>query len=322
MSKQNVQGFLPINLTKTGEKVQVQWVDFSNIPMSEPFFDLNIINNIQLLSNAFVETDLSKLVQLSERTSSIEPKGFVFHMSRCGSTLLTNMLRSIQGTIAISEPKLLDEIFFQSQEESLSSVKTLFNNVVKVYSGVFNVHQKNFIIKYPSYSTLAMPLILSVFPNTPRIFLYRDPVEVLMSNLKNPSQDWMYWESLVGCDQKTILESNSLVENCALALKRTCELFLHHYDEHCLVIKYKDMVDVRYSQPILDAVLNKFSFSYTKSDFENALRQLYYYSKDNRIQFQSDSAEKRNMASSKITAVAEEYLMPVYHQLENLKVRF
>ena len=41
---------------------------------------------------------------------ALEPSGFVFHLSRCGSTLIANALQTAPGALVLSEPEILAEV--------------------------------------------------------------------------------------------------------------------------------------------------------------------------------------------------------------------
>ena len=67
--------------------------------MTEPFFDLTIEDCLQdpycLLFRR--QTPLDVLAHLDNASSGSEPTGFIFHMSRCGSTLVSQLLATLPG---------------------------------------------------------------------------------------------------------------------------------------------------------------------------------------------------------------------------------
>ena len=41
---------------------------------------------------------------------ALEPSGFVFHLSRCGSTLIANSLQTAPKALVLSEPEIVAEV--------------------------------------------------------------------------------------------------------------------------------------------------------------------------------------------------------------------
>lgn len=303
--------------------IKLQWLNVNDIDLSEPFFDNNLIRNMVKLSSSVRESDLIGLYNSPKGINSLDPNGFIFHMSRCGSTLISNLLRVKQDCIVMSEPEILDEICKLLRDDNYSYVAQLYRNAIHSFGQCRMGTERSYVIKYPSYSTLALPLITELFPSVPRLFLYRDPVEVLVSNMNQPHQEWIYWNQLVGQSMLEIAEQNTPLENCAMALKNTCENFLKHYNSaQCLVVNYADLTNRASLDYFMRTVMNKFNIVFTEQDIAQMLAESNQDAKQTGKEFASDSTRKGNSASVKLREIAHTHLTPVYDQLERLALRF
>jgi len=113
----------------------------------------------------------------------VPPTAFIFHVSRCGSTLLTQMLAALAQCIVMSEPPVLDAFFrlHHSQPGQSGGVQTL-RGLVAALGQRRAPGERYFFIKFDSWHMPWMPLVREAFPDTPIVLLYRQPDEVLASH--------------------------------------------------------------------------------------------------------------------------------------------
>jgi hypothetical protein len=126
------------------------------------------------------QTPLSALERF---VGSVQPTVFIFHVSRCGSTLLTQMLATLPQCIVLSEPPVLDAFFrlLHSQPE-LPGAQDIFRKLVSALGQRRQGGEPHLFLKLDSWHTPWMPWLRKVYPDTPFIFLYREPSEVLASH--------------------------------------------------------------------------------------------------------------------------------------------
>lgn len=305
---------------KYGETNRLLWVDTSALDLSEPFFDENIVKNLSRIGSGFVETDLTELFSIALNGNEIRPNGFIFHMSRCGSTLLANLFRKVQGTTALSEPAIVTEILNLDNEETHSFVVDLFRNTVLSLGQRRDSRDRFFVVKLPCDATMAIPLIREAFPDVPHLFIYRDPVEVLVSALKHPTQDIFYNERLLQRPLNELVEFNTLSKNAALALNAICDHFLRHFNpKSCMVLNYADLNGKKEMRKMMTALTSFLSMDVTEQALDEMCNELGIYSKDRSLAFKNDSIEKRAMASANITQMVELHMMETYNKLERLR---
>ncbi len=103
---------------------------------------------------------------------ALEPSGFVFHLSRCGSTLIANSLQTAPGALVLSEPEILAEV--------LARAPALLKDVFEVF-GSSNYHT-HMVVKFQSAMVVHAQRLAELFPTTPLIVAYRDPADILAAH--------------------------------------------------------------------------------------------------------------------------------------------
>lgn len=100
----NLSQWGPARVRPTDRGPRVEWRCAAGRRFTEPFFE----DTVRRLP-AHV-TSIDEAVAWAGVHGSLAPRGFVFHGSRCGSTLLSQMLAALPENRVISEPPALDEI--------------------------------------------------------------------------------------------------------------------------------------------------------------------------------------------------------------------
>jgi hypothetical protein len=131
---------------------------------------------------------------VSTSVKTLQLGGFVFHESRCGSTLVSNLLVAsnpkAHRVYSESGPPITALRACGNIGESLScsaaKQTALLQDVIFLMSRSPAKEETHVFFKIQSVGAHSMAALTSrAFPTTPWIFVYRDPVEVLMSHLKH-----------------------------------------------------------------------------------------------------------------------------------------
>lgn len=104
-------GIIPVAITRDHRLV---WLDIGDCPLSEWKFRFSIQNLIEVsgLTTSFT-TDIELLNrETAEFGPDHGPAGFIFHMSKCGSTLMARILDQSPHHITLKEPTPLHERFW------------------------------------------------------------------------------------------------------------------------------------------------------------------------------------------------------------------
>jgi hypothetical protein len=241
-------------------------------------------------------------------------------MSRCGSTLIAQTLAALPEQIALSEAAPIDmalRAHFRDPRIDDEQRATWLRWLISAYGQRRSPDEQRYFIKLDSWHTLFLPLIRRVFPNTPWIFVYRDPIEVLVSHTRQRGPQVMpgvIEPQLLGLDLAAIMQL-SLDEYCAMALARICQAAAD-YQRHDpgLLLHYRQLPAAIWS--ILPAHVG---VSYSAADRERMQQAAQLDAKNPVLPFADDTALKQRAATDTLRQLAERWLEPVYQQLEALR---
>ena len=108
---ESLKGWLPIDAVVTKERPGLIWMDMRGVSFSEPFFQQTVERlRAERPARPEVFTEFDALVQLEKISDSLRPSGFIFHSSRCGSTLVANACKALNNSIVISEAYAVDKL--------------------------------------------------------------------------------------------------------------------------------------------------------------------------------------------------------------------
>mmetsp|Transcript_1970 Transcript_1970/g.4608 ORF Transcript_1970/g.4608 Transcript_1970/m.4608 type:complete len:546 (-) Transcript_1970:110-1747(-) len=121
-----------------------------------------------------------------ESARVVAPNGFVFHESRVGSTLVANFLASDPLSLVFSESAPAANALLHCDACTREHKVQLFRDVVTLM-GRSPFHQHLFF-KFQSITVTHMDIALEAFPEVPWVFVYRQPVQTMMSHM-DPRKD-------------------------------------------------------------------------------------------------------------------------------------
>jgi hypothetical protein len=169
-------------------------------------------------------------------------------------------------------------------------------------------------VKFDCWNIAELPIIRQAFPATPWIFLYRDPIEVLASQLTQPA-GWtfpgMLHPAVLGMQLDEVAEAPH-DEYAARALGRICRFALHHHArEGGLLVNYSQLPEF-----VVEDLPAFFGASYDRRELDLMREAARFNAKTPSLAFEADSAEKRERASGRMRELAERWIMPLYERLE------
>ncbi len=179
-------GWLPIHLRRLHDRTLLDWAFFGERRLDDPFFEQSVGALLQHPARLLFrhETPVEALETLSAMPSELSPAGFVFHVSRCGSTLVAQTLAADPRHAVFSEAPPLDQLLaLDAADPRLDFSRRLarLRGLVHAFARRRRSVETRFFIKFDAWHALHLPLIRAAFPDTPWLFLHRDPVEVLVS---------------------------------------------------------------------------------------------------------------------------------------------
>ncbi|AXA56285.1 sulfotransferase family protein [Pseudomonas thivervalensis] len=186
MENLNLHGWLPIRLWQEAGQWQVDWCWFGDAQLRQPFFGDAVEHALRLPFNqAFRrQTPLDALGLWQRQSPGLGPSAFIFHASRCGSTLISQMLAQLDDHIVISEPPPLDALLRSDlpPAERCVALKGLLSAYGQRRRGV----ERRLVVKLDAWNIGELALLRECFPDTPWLFVYRDPLEIAVSHLRRP----------------------------------------------------------------------------------------------------------------------------------------
>ena len=112
------RGLLPLELhCDAGE---ISWFDFGDMQLRETFLEISAEERLSQHADALtVVTDLEVLETPDLYPDALSPAGFIFHVGRCGSTLLAKVLSSLDRHIVIKEAEPVQHLLDVEYEEGI-----------------------------------------------------------------------------------------------------------------------------------------------------------------------------------------------------------
>jgi hypothetical protein len=308
-------GYLPMQLRGQWPGVVIDWCFAGQDRLLASFFDESIQQFLERPFNRLFRpsTDISALEALVQHVPCAAPAGFIFHLSRCGSTLLAQMFAASIRTIVLSEAPPLDRILRAPID--VSSKQHWYQHMALALARKRDAMVQHSIIKCDSWHAKNIPLIERAFPGVPWIFLYRDPLEVLVSNLTLRSA-----QTLPGIGDNlpegmTLAAALQMPDERYLAIKIACimqDALAHANSPNALFINYRDLPFVAWPR-----ILQHFALTPDAAESQQMLAKARFDAKQPSQIFTADNAKKQAQASALARECTEELLMPLYRQLEH-----
>lgn len=165
-------GWFPAKIGWFAGRPHVIAVKYDIAHLSEPFLEFDLDTATE---SAAIPLDEVTAWDLGDPPS---PAGFIFHMSRTGSTVAGLMLRAAGNVTFIGEPLPMNGLFFRASDtddEPLleAQVRALVNWFVVAARG------HRVVVKLSSWLSLHLDRFQAWFPGVPIVFMYREPIDVV-----------------------------------------------------------------------------------------------------------------------------------------------
>jgi hypothetical protein len=185
-------GWLPIRIWQAADGWSADWCHFGDRPLREAFFRDSVEAALRRPFNqAFRQyTGMDALLDWQRRSPGVAPTAFVFHASRCGSTLLAQMLARLDSHIVLSEPPPLDTLLRAPYHDAAVAPlqAAWLRALLSAWGQRRRGDERALVVKLDAWNIFELPLLRQCFPATPWIFLYRDPLEIAVSQLQSPGR--------------------------------------------------------------------------------------------------------------------------------------
>ena len=325
VAAEELRGWLPVDALAEEGRPVLRWLDMNGVALSEPFFRQTVERVERERPGAELYTDFDALIQLEKLADALRPDGFIFHSSRCGSTLVSNACRALDGSVVVAEAAPVDKLVWRylSPEGGTESLlrRVFLRAVVNLLGRRRPGDARRYFIKFSCCSVLRLSFVRSIWQDVPWVFIHRDPVEVMVSNLKTVPE-WMQFESepemaaavsgLEGAEATRL----SREEYCARALGRFYAEASAAADERVMLVGYEEL-----SASKLTEVVRFFGATPTDAEARRISRAAALYAKDPvpARPFVPDGEAKRASASPLVREMAERFAAEPYRLLLSKK---
>jgi len=344
-----------------GSFCKLDWEQYKNDPPSLPMFKFLVSASGCDKKENVVTMDLATVVektreydkvreakgQIGDGLHVIPPTGFIFHESRVGSTLVSNSLTAMdpEGHRVYSESHPINDAL-KACEGLLSTCDLqtnvgLFQDVVYLMGRTNAPQEKRMFFKVSSVGTKKINIMRRAFPTVPWIFVYRSPVQTMMSHLdpaklekasvrggtpnavclrakKHPPEDLV--QLVYDFDEEIDELSNE--QFCAAHLATLCLSALRQLGDakgKGVSVDYDGLVE-KLAQSIIP---NHFGVNVDEAAQQRILdvAKVYSKSKTGIKDWVEDSREKDIRATPEIREASEIFLLDLYAELKKYNIK-
>jgi hypothetical protein len=317
---QALQGWTPTAVRWAGAQTAIRWCFTDGIEFTDPFFDQTIDRCLRDPFRLLFwrETGFEALAEFASASPGLRPTGFIFHMSRCGSTLMTQMLAGLPAALVMSEPPTVDAVLRSGRARSEDELVDWLRWMMSALGQPRRAGQQAFVVKLDAWAIIGFPLIRRAFPDAACVFVYRDPVEVLVSQLGHRGYHMIPgtlppgWFGLSADEVYSV----SPEQYCAAVLAGLSESAMRAAGAGELtLIQYNTL-----PAAVPDIVAPLFGIDIGPSERALLAAVAQRDAKNPVLRFAADGAEKRGRASSALRSAVDARVGAVYESLENLRV--
>ena len=169
----------PIRFDFSGPTPTVDWADLSAERFDEPFFDQTVARwATSPGAQPLVRTGLDAFLALDSEPS-LDPAGMIFHLSRCGSTLVSRLLGTLPGVVAIAEPSPLNALLgLDPDRVDAATLVQVVRLLVRALGRRRHGDEQHLVLKCTSWNIRRQEILAAAFPDTPWVWVQRDPAHV------------------------------------------------------------------------------------------------------------------------------------------------
>lgn len=262
-------------------------------------------------------TSLDELDAIADASPSLPLSGIIAHTSRCGSTLVAKMLAGSGRVRVASEVVPIDRILRLGESDtSPDKAVTIarLRAMAKIFGRPGSDRETHYVLKLDAWQTADLPLLARAFPQTPWIYLYRDPLEVMVSHAEGQSY-------MMSAAHAHVTLGLSVVEAMQVPRAELCARVLERVGENAIAAGANAERLVNYTE-LPEAVVTRIAPAFGLPLDETSVAAMRattgMHAKRPGEIFAPDASEKRDRATPEIREAAER-LAPLYQRFEALR---
>jgi hypothetical protein len=303
----DLTGWIPIRVEQTPDGSAISWCWAEGAQFDDPFWTESAN---RLMSDPFrllfqhtgTLADLERHVELHR---AIPPSGFIFHMSRCGSTLVGRALGSMPGGHVLSEPIPLDQMLRTMSDRPFDEQVLAARCMLHALSPAATDRDQHLVVKLDCWHIPFFPVLRAAFPDVPWIFLSREPVEVMVSHDRQHGA-----QMIPGALPNDLLQvpegDHALVEHGAHVLAGFLLSAVEYHHDGGLLVDYTELPNA-----IATRIAPHFGLMGVPPESVLAV-----HSKNPAMPFTPDGASKRSVASDEVVEACDRIIRDTHRSFE------
>jgi hypothetical protein len=309
-------GWLPAEVTQVAGRRALTWLRFGARRLTESFYadSLTLARHRPFNRLFSFRTPLDALEARAAMLPSLPPSGLIFHMSRCGSTLAAQMLAASPANIVVSEAAPLNAVVQMENLDETAKV-ALLRAMAAALGQVRAPGEARLFLKLDCWHTRDLPLFRRAFPDTPWVFLYRDPVEVMVSHLRRRGVQMvpsLVPPAILGIDLPGGVPDE---DYCARVLAAVCEGALRRFPAGGgRLVNYRQMPDA-----LVTRILPHFGAAVSDAEADLMRAAAIRDAKAPEQAFAPDTLAKQDAASRAVRAICARRLEAIHQALEAMR---
>lgn len=307
-------GWIPLFLSAHGGQYKVDWGYMGSERFVEPFCHDTLQKLASRPFNRLFRRQSGLDSLLQQTHVGLPLRGIVFHMSRCGSTLAAQWLSALPDSVVLSEPEPVDTLLqWPAPQSGVPTIRALLSAMGQAR----RPSDRRLFLKTDCWHMIHVERLLAAFPDIPWVFLYRDPVEVLVSHQRMPG-----WQLVPGSMTGHGLNAPNEMSSYPLGhgawilsviLEQARQAMVRN--ENGLLMNYSEL-----PQALGKGLATHFGIEASMTD-SLALRAVTgRHSKQHHAAFRPDATEKRAAADREVLELADRWLDKPYRALEQLRL--
>lgn len=250
----------------------------------------------------------------------------IWHLTRCGSTLTARMLSKINSLQVTDEPGALADICgaFWALVPKVQRQVAL-KAAVQAIGQPLRPEATHLVIKQSLRNWRDLDALEQLYPAMHRVLLIRDPLEILVSNVRSPP-GWLrlrhaIWSPLlsgIAFDKQRALSDAEFIARCLGRAFGGLADVVEQDPEAWLILDYQELPDA-----VPERLLSRLGIHPTAAERAAmaAQTQLQAWNRDGRRPFTPDSAAKQAAATAEMRALCDIWLRPAWSRLAALHAR-
>lgn len=280
LDQASLKNWIPYKLMPAENDLLCDWLYVANQQFKESLFVETISKCKQLPENLNHQkniTSLSSLLEWSKTIDAVEPSTFIFHVSRCGSTMVSQLLAIRDEHMVLSEVPFFDDVLRMPGKGKFENA-ALLKEVIEFYCQKRNGTENKVFIKTDSWHIVFYKEIRRMFPHVPFILLYRRPDEVVKSLNRAPGihciPQFIAPEFFDIKDE--IITTTDFYDYPIKVIEKYMEAYIDVVlnDSNSFLLNYKQGM-----LKIMEEIRNIVGIKFTEWEWERMKERLFYHSK-------------------------------------------